>query len=182
MTIPLDRPATASARTGDPRHFRDALSHFCSGITILAAIVDSVPVGLTCQSFFSVSLEPPLVAIAVSKSSTSFPKVRGAPVFSITVLAQSQEHISSAFAHSGTDKWQGITWQPGTFGAPLIDGSLAWLACSVRDVVDAGDHVLVLANVLDLNYEPNAQPLLYFRSEYRNLDHRGREHNGRNDQ
>lgn len=165
--------SNGSTHVNDPQHFREALGHFCSGITVVSALVDSRPVGLTCQSFFSVSLAPPLIAFAVGKTSTSFPKVRDARVFSINVLAQTQRHVSAAFARSGTDKWAGIAWQPGRFGQPLLDGSLAWLECEVRDVHDTGDHVLVVAEVLDLNFDRAGQPLLYFRSRYCGLDPTG---------
>lgn len=153
----------------DPERFRDVLGHFCSGITVLAALEGADPVGFTCQSFFSLSIDPPLVAVAASKTSTSFPRVRAAEVFSVNVLSQAQRAVSASFARSGTDKWAGVRWQPGRFGAPLIENALAWLECRVRDVHDAGDHLLTVAEVLDLDFDRDGAPLLYFRSNYHRL-------------
>lgn len=166
-------PATSDSGTEevtDPRVFRDVLSTFCSGITIIASVVDSAPVGMTCQSFFSVSLDPPLVAFAASKNSKTFPRLRHTSVVSINILSSGQRSVSSAFARSGTDKWAGVDWSVGRYGQPLLTGALASLECRVRDVIDAGDHHLVVASVLDLRVDADQQdPLLYFRSEYRAL-------------
>ena len=148
---------------------RRILAHYCSGLTIVAAVVDGAPVGLTCQSFFSVSLEPPLVALSVGKSSTSFPAIRHASALSINVLAGHQRDVSSAFARSGTDKWRGIDWRPGRYGQPVLHGAIAWFECRIRDIHDAGDHEIVVADVLDLGCDETAEPLLFFRSEYREL-------------
>lgn len=149
--------------------FRQTLGHFCSGITVVASMIDAEPVGLTCQSFFSVSLEPPLVALSVGKASRSFPLLRTAGRFSVNILSHEQRAVSEALAARGKKKWAGIDWSVGRFGQPILAGSLAWLECELRAVHDAGDHHLVVATVLDLDANTYQQPLLYFRSEYREL-------------
>lgn len=153
----------------DSMSLRRALGQFCSGITVVASVVDSIPIGLTCQSFFSLSLEPPLVALAASKSSTSFPLVRARRLFSVNVLADHQRAVSAALAHTGVDKWAGIEWHAGRHGQPILPGSLVSLECRLETVHETGDHYLVVGEVLDLNLGERAQPLLYFRGEYREV-------------
>lgn len=160
-----DRGGTVS----DPAQLRRVLGHFCSGITVIAARVDSRPVGLTCQSFFSVSLDPPLIALAVGRSSTSFPPIRQNKIFSVNVLADHQREVSAALSRAGTDKWSALEWTTGPHDQPILDRALAWLECRIRDIHDAGDHELVIAEVLDLGCDEDAEPLLYFRSGYRTI-------------
>jgi 3-hydroxy-9,10-secoandrosta-1,3,5(10)-triene-9,17-dione monooxygenase reductase component len=88
----------------DPRKFRDALGHYASGITIVGALVNGIPVGFTCQSFCSVSIAPPLVSFCVKKVSTSWPKIRSVGKFSINVLSCDQKELSNKFARSGTER------------------------------------------------------------------------------
>jgi flavin reductase (DIM6/NTAB) family NADH-FMN oxidoreductase RutF len=162
-------PNVAPGSSISNSRFRAALGHFCSGVTVVASVVDASPVGLTCQSFFSVSLEPPLVALSVSKASTSFPAIRAAGLFSVNILTRRQWAIGEALATTATGKWAGVEWRAGRFGQPVLAGSLAWLECELLAVHDAGDHHLVVATVLDLDCDGREQPLLYFRSEYREL-------------
>lgn len=170
--------ATQFPTRTDPATLRRILSHFCSGLTIVSTVVDDVPVGLTCQSFFSVSLEPPLVALSVGKSSTSFPAIRESEVFSVNVLAAHQRHISGAIGRRSADKWRDVDWSPGAYGQPILHGAIAWFECRLRDIHDAGDHEIVVAEVLDLDCDESAEPLLFFRSEYRELISDDRPHHG----
>ena len=143
----------------DERHFRTVLGHFCSGITVLTALVDGAPVGMTCQSFFSVSINPPLVTFCVGRGSTTYPVLRTADGLVVNVLHDTQQHLSNAFARSGTDKWAGVAWTPGdTTGHPVLDGALATLECTVESETDAGDHILVVARVHQLRARPDGNP------------------------
>lgn len=153
----------------DASAFRRTLGHYCSGLIVVAAVADGAPVGMTCQSFFSVSLEPPLVALSVGKSSTSFPTIRQAQTFSISVLAAHQREVSATFARTGADKWRGIDWRPGCHKQPILHGAIAWFECRIRDIHDAGDHEIVVADVLDFACDETAEPLLFFRGEYLEL-------------
>lgn len=151
----------------DASLFRKVLGHFCSGITVLTANIDGKPVGMTCQSFFSVSVDPPMVAFCVGRGSRTFPVLRQADGLVINVLDATQRHLSAGFARSGTDKWRGVEWTPGDVaGHPVLDGALAALECSIAKEVDAGDHVLVLVQVHRLSARQEGTPLLYFRGEY----------------
>jgi flavin reductase (DIM6/NTAB) family NADH-FMN oxidoreductase RutF len=150
--------------------FRETLAHFCSGITIISSLSRGVPVGLTCQSFFSVSLEPPLVAFCVGKKSTTFPTILEVGSCVINVLSESQRELSDNFSRTQSDKWASVSWDGSTHhGLPVLNDALAWFECDIRDSIDAGDHVLVVARVLDFHRRPEARPLLYFQSTYAKL-------------
>ncbi|OLT12775.1 hypothetical protein BJF78_23835 [Pseudonocardia sp. CNS-139] len=161
--------STAHPGSWDEQHFRTVLGHFCSGITVLAACVDGRPVGMTCQSFFSVSVKPPMVAFCVGRSSTTFPVIRSAGGLVVNVLDSAQKELSAAFARSGSDKWAGVRWLPGTTGHPVLAGALAAVECAMESEIDAGDHVLVLARVHRLWARPDGEPLLYFRGRYHTI-------------
>ncbi|MFC3999293.1 flavin reductase family protein [Nocardiopsis sediminis] len=150
----------------DPAHFRDVLGRFCSGITAVTADVDGRPVGLTCQSFMSMSLEPPLVAFAPAITSTSYPSIRETGRFAASVLAESQVQVALSFARSGGDKFADVPWHRGVTGAPLLDGAVAHIECELADEYRVGDHLLVVGKVVALSGHPDAAPLLYFQGSF----------------
>jgi 3-hydroxy-9,10-secoandrosta-1,3,5(10)-triene-9,17-dione monooxygenase reductase component len=152
------------------REFRDVLGHFCSGLTVIAAVVDGQPVGMTCQSFFSVSIDPPLVAMCLGKKSRTFPEIQRVGSLAVTVLSDDQQVISDTLSVSSDDKWLGVSWTPGLVtGHPILEGSLAALECDLERVVDAGDHVLVIGRVRHLSCDSSRSPLLFYRGNYRQL-------------
>ena len=153
---------------GFPAGFRHVLGHFCSGITIVTAVLDGVPVGLTCQSFFSLSLDPPLVAFSPARTSTSYPSIRKAGAFCINVLAEDQKELCRGFARSGTDKWAGVEWRAGPTGSPIIAHSLAWIDCRLETEHEAGDHFLTVGRVIQLE-ATQKRPLLYFHGDFAHL-------------
>ena len=150
----------------DGAHIREVLGHFASGITVITAAVDGAPVGFTCQSFSSLSLDPPMVSFAPSRTSSSWPKIRRAASFCINVLAEDQSDISNAFARSGADKFAGISWSPSTHGAPLIAGATAFLDARLWAEYDGGDHTIVAATVLSLGADSSRPPLMFHRGGY----------------
>lgn len=150
----------------DVARFREVLGHFATGVTVVTATEDAGPVGFTCQAFTSLSLEPPLVALAPGKSSTSWPRIREAGCFCVNILAEDQEAICRDFAVSGGDKFVSVGWRPGANGAPRLTGALAWVECAVLLIHDAGDHELVIGRVTDLGVEHGARPLLYYRGGF----------------
>jgi 3-hydroxy-9,10-secoandrosta-1,3,5(10)-triene-9,17-dione monooxygenase reductase component len=156
----------------DRERFRQALGHFATGVTVVTALEDGEPVGFTCQAFFSLSLDPPLVALAAAKSSTSWPRIARAGAFCVNVLGEDQEAIGRIFAVSAADtgdKFAGVEWRPGALGAPVLEGCLAWVECEVGIVHDAGDHELVTGRVGDLGIGRGG-PLLFYRGTYRRLE------------
>lgn len=155
----------------EPLRFREALGHYASGITVITSQIEEEPVGFTCQSFYSVSMSPPLVSFSVMAGLASYPRIRQAGRFAVNILSGEQVGISNQFARRGTDKWQGVQWQASPLGNPIIAGSLHWLDCEIHAEHVAGDHLIVIGEVKALNLQQTAatQPLLYFKGQYRNL-------------
>jgi len=159
--------ASQAAVTIDQAEFRSVLSDFASGVVVITAMMDGRPVGFTCQSFFSLSLDPPLVAMAPGRSSTSWPKIVKAERLCVNVLAADQEALARVFAVSGGDKFEGVGWAapsaPG--GGPRLHGALAWIDCVVEQVHEGGDHFLVIAAVLGV-VAGQGSPLLFYRGGF----------------
>lgn len=151
--------------------FRRVLSHFCSGVVVITALDGSTPIGLTCQSFSALSLDPPLVQFSPARSSTTWPRIRAAGRFAVNILGRHQEDVSRTFAISGADKFAGVGWYAGRHGVPLLTGAVAHIECRLASVYPGGDHEIVIGAVLGLSAsEQDTDPLLYFRSRYRRLD------------
>jgi flavin reductase (DIM6/NTAB) family NADH-FMN oxidoreductase RutF len=148
--------------------FKTVMSRFATGVTIVTAIEESVPVGFTCQSFLSLSMDPPLVALAPAKTSTSWPRIRRAGAFCVNVLSDSQTDLCRAFSLSGADKFEGVDWRPGTSGAPVLAGSLAWIECELQLAHDAGDHELVIGRLISLGVG-SGSPLIFYGSSFVSL-------------
>lgn len=132
----------------DPRALRDAFGAFMTGVTVTTTKdEDGAPRGFTANSFTSVSLDPPLLLVCLSKTSSNLAAFRGAEGFAVNVLAETQQEIANTFASKVAERFATIDWRDGPLGAPLIDGSAAWFDCSLRDAIDAGDHVILLGEV-----------------------------------
>ena len=149
----------------DQARFREVLGHFATGVTIVTASEDGVPVGFSCQSFAALSLDPPMVILAPAKSSTSWPRIAQAGSFCVNILGQHQESVCRAFAVSGGNKFDGVDWTPGVTGSPLIDGSLATLECTLGAIFEGGDHEIVTGHVVDMEIGKGS-PLLFYRSGF----------------
>jgi flavin reductase (DIM6/NTAB) family NADH-FMN oxidoreductase RutF len=145
--------------------FRTVLGHFASGVVVVTGRGPDGPAGFTCQSFFSLSLDPLLVAFAPSLTSTSWPPIEATGACTINVLAEEQEAYARSFARSGTDKFAGVGWTPGSTGGARLEGSLAWLDCTIEDVRDGGDHRIVVARVVELG-TGHGEPLLFYRGGF----------------
>ena len=132
-------PATDTAPI-DARLFRDTLGHYASGITVISGLEADEPVGFTCQSFYSVSIDPPLVSFSVMLTSTTYPRIKQSGRFAVNVLAHDQLHVSNQFARKGTDKWAGIEWSPAASGNPVIQDTLMWVDCELWN--EAADRLI----------------------------------------
>jgi len=148
------------------RKFRDVLGRFCTGVTVVTSMSSGRPVGMTCQSFSSVSLDPPLVLFCPAKSSRAWPQIQRAGFFCVNLLSHDQLDLSNGFAAKGTDKFAGVSWRPSATGAPLLDGVLGWVDCTIYAVHEAGDHYVVIGRVMDLGVEDAPHPLLFYRGRY----------------
>ncbi len=167
------RPGEDVAVHDDPeavaaaRRFRDVLGRFASGVTVVTAVSGGEPVGMTCQSFSSVSLDPPLVMFIPAKSSRAWPLIQRAGRFCVNFLAAGQADLSNQMASRGSDKFAGVSWSPTeATGSPLLDGVLGYVDCAVHNVYEAGDHYVVIGRVLDLATTDVEDALLFYRGKY----------------
>ena len=168
--LPLDAdPANelaSDSSTIDPRDFRNALGTYATGVTIItAAGADGKPYGLTCNSFASVSLNPPLVLWSLVLYSSSLSVFQNASHFAVNVLGASQQALSNKFAKSSEDKFAGVEWTPGVGNAPLLKDSVANFQCRAVNRYYGGDHVIFLGAVEAYEYNRN-EPLLFARGGY----------------
>jgi flavin reductase (DIM6/NTAB) family NADH-FMN oxidoreductase RutF len=150
----------------DPAHFRRVLGGFASGVTVVtapAAEGGSGPAGFACQSFASLSLEPPLVSFMVGRTSTTWPRIARAGVFCVNVLTAYQGELCRAFAVSGADKFAGASHSPAPVtGSPLLEGVAAWIDCEIHAVHTGGDHLIVVGRVRALDAaEEGPGPLIF---------------------
>ena len=150
----------------DPAVMRDVLRHFASGVTVVTATTAAGPIGFTCQSFSSLSLDPPLVVIAPARTSTTWPRLREIGRFCVNVLAEGQDAVSQNFARSVRDKFAGVPWTPSEHGSPVLAGIVAWIDGQLWAEYDGGDHTIAVARVLDLGAHPGRRPLLFHRGAY----------------
>lgn len=154
----------------DARTLRDAMGCFATGITIVTAVApDGTPVGLTANSFTSVSLDPPLLLVCIANTAGTAPVLREASHFGVNVLQTSQQQTSNRFAGKGEDRFAATPWGPGEQGVPLLDGSLVSFECCTHAVHEGGDHFILVGEVTRAQFEPRRDPLLYFRGKYRRL-------------
>ncbi|PSO16068.1 flavin reductase family protein [Bradyrhizobium sp. MOS003] len=150
----------------DPRDFRNALGTYATGVTIItAAAPDGKPYGLTCNSFASVSLNPPLVLWSLVVYSSSLTIFQNASHFTVNVLGASQQALATKFAKSSDDKFTGVDWTPGLGGAPVLAESVANFQCRSVNRYYGGDHVIFLGAVEAYTYGAK-EPLLFARGTF----------------
>lgn len=149
----------------DPVEFRHVLGHLATGVTVLTAYGEDGPVGMAANSVASVSLEPPLVLFCPAKSSTTWPSLRAAGKFCVNVMSGHHAELTRRFAMKDLDRFTGLDYVDSPAG-PALDEAVAWIQCSLRDEHDAGDHSIVVADVLELEAFDERDPLLFFRGRY----------------
>lgn len=169
----------------DPAEFRSVLGNFASGVTIITARAEQAeqggaprpdltpgpapgPAGFACQSFASLSLDPPLVTFMVARTSTTWPRIARTGSFCVNILGADQGPLCRAFAVSGADKFAGVDHDPAPVsGAPRLAGAAAWLDCTIQAVHTGGDHLIVIGRVDALGAaEGEAAPLLFHRGRF----------------
>ncbi|WP_458244390.1 flavin reductase family protein [Streptomyces sp. MAI_2237] len=156
----------------DPAGFRRVLGNFATGVTVITAPAgpgEDTPAGFACQSFSSLSLDPPLVAFMVGRTSTTWPRIARAGVFCVNVLSAGQGELCRSFAVSGADKFAGVAHDPAPVsGSPRLAGALAWIDCTVHAVHTGGDHLIVVGRVEALGTgDEESEPLLFHRGHFR---------------
>jgi flavin reductase (DIM6/NTAB) family NADH-FMN oxidoreductase RutF len=154
----------------DAATFRTVLGHFATGVAVVTAMEGDEPVGMACNSFTSVSLEPPLVLFCAAKASTTWPRMQPARTWAANILGEDGEEVCRLFAQKGADRFAGLAYTRGRSGSPILRDALAFVDCETVDEHDAGDHLIVVGRVLELGYQSEGKPLLFYRGGYGRFD------------
>lgn len=153
----------------EPAALRRAFAHYPTGVAVVTAQGASGPLSLVVTSFVSVSLSPVLVAFCASRTSTTWPLIAATSHCCVNVLSESQQALCKQLAAKGTDRFDGVAHRPTANGAPILDGVVAWFDCRIMEARPAGDHELVLLEVLAHDSTPELEPLVFHRSGYRSF-------------
>ncbi len=154
----------------DVGEFRAALGCYPTGVIIMTGLADDGEcIGLTINSFTSVSLDPPLVSVCLARTASSFETLQMSRGFVLNVLRGDQRDISSRFAKTGVDKWRGVDYRQGINGVPVLAPNLAAFQCSQYAEHDAGDHIIVIGRVEAVEYDAGAIPLVFHQGGYSRL-------------
>ncbi|RHX84267.1 flavin reductase family protein [Leptospira stimsonii] len=149
--------------------FKNALSHFPSGVTVITYSHQGKQSGLTVSSFSSLSLNPPFVLFCLQKNIASHDPIRSEGKFVVNILAQGQDSLSNQFASGKTDKHaliEELQCKKGELGLPILPGTLSYIECEVDQFVDGGDHSIVIGRVISAGADDSLRPLLYYRRNY----------------
>ena len=154
----------------DAREFRRALGCFATGITVVTtASRDAGMVGITANSFNSVSLDPPLVLFSLDRRAYSLAAFHGAGQFAINVLSGNQRQLAVIFATPMIDKWDNVHYELWDTGCPILTDALANFECKTQHIYDGGDHLIFVGRVRKMRFAQEGEPLLYFRGGYRHI-------------
>ncbi|MGW9264681.1 flavin reductase family protein [Gordonia terrae] len=140
--------------------FRDAMAHMCAPVSVITTMDGDRPHGTTVSAVMSLSVDPLLITVALADTSESLRHIRGAASFGVNVLDAAQEDIALRFATKGDDKFDAVDWSLAT-GVPRISGAAVWIACTLAEVVQGGDHALLFGSVVDVERDSGAAPLTY---------------------
>jgi flavin reductase (DIM6/NTAB) family NADH-FMN oxidoreductase RutF len=164
---PVTPPTQAQPPSFSSQEFRAALGMFATGVTIVTArTADGGVIGLTANSFNSVSLDPPLVLWSLAQAAGSLPVFRAGSHYAINILAKDQKALAERFALKGADRWNGVQFVEGAGGAPLLEGAAATFECFNRSRYEEGDHVIFVGEVERCSWRRGASPLLFHGGRY----------------
>jgi 3-hydroxy-9,10-secoandrosta-1,3,5(10)-triene-9,17-dione monooxygenase reductase component len=168
MGVTTTSPKADAGHPGpSPKEMRHAMGAFASGVTVVAGFDDGEPVGFACQSFASVSLEPPLVLFCADHRGRTWPRIRESGRFDVSVLAEEQDDLCARFGSGTGRKFEGLTWHESPWGTPVLDGVLLRVHCAVHQVHVAGDHDVVIGRVLAIDGpDDDPAPMIFFRGKF----------------
>ena len=154
--------------------FRQIMSRFVTGVTVVTTCHHHEIHGLTCNAFCSISLSPPTVLVSISTNTRTERLMRQSKVLAVNVLSHSQTDLSNRFAGRHKDKeadrFEGFEWKTAVTGAPIFEDTQAYLDCKIVNAFETGDHTLYVAEVLDSGVHDGQCPLVFYRSQYMTLD------------
>ncbi len=153
----------------DPKHFRNALGSFPTGVTVVTTLdANGNKVGMTANSFNSVSLEPMLVLWSIAKNANAFDAFNGSKHFAIHILNEQQQQVSNQFATKGIDRFEGIDYHSGLGNIPVLNDYCAVFECEIEHRYDGGDHVILVGRVQDFD-QKEISPLVFHAGRYTQL-------------
>lgn len=164
-------PIVRTTQVFDPARLRSVFGVFPTGVTTVAALADGEPVGLTANSFTSVSLDPALVSICIARGSRTWPRLSQLARLGISILSGRQEHIGRQLAMRRERRFDGLDWRVTDSGAVLLEGASGWIEASIDQQIEAGDHLIVVLAVHDLDADHDLRPLVFHGGAYRQLPH-----------
>ncbi|MFD1810828.1 flavin reductase family protein [Rhodococcus gannanensis] len=154
----------------DQASLREVFGHVPSGVVAVCAELDGLRVGLAASTFVPVSLDPPLVAFCVQNTSTTWPRLQGAPRIGVSVLGENHDRAARTLAAKTGDRFEGLVTETADGGAVFVDGASVWLDTSVEQQVPAGDHAVVILRVHEARLRSGVEPIVFHRSRFRRLD------------
>lgn len=166
MTVTIDKTGSTQI---DGRELRDAYGTFPSGVVAVGAQVGGQLVGIAASSFTSISLDPALVSFSVAKTSNTWPALRDAGALGVSVLADHHDVLCRQLAGPAEQRFDGLVLRTSCGGAVLLDEAVATFTCSLYEEVDAGDHVIALLQVQEVQAEPERPPLVFHKSGFQRL-------------
>ncbi|WP_342659843.1 Flavin-dependent monooxygenase, reductase subunit HsaB [Rhodococcus ruber] len=161
-------PSTADAPS--PEDMRRVMGQFATGVTVVTGLDDEGPVGFACQSFASVSLEPPLILFCADHRGRAWPRIRATGRFSVNVLREDQSDLCARFGSSRGRKYEDLAWEVSRWGTPALPDVLMRVHAEVHDVHVAGDHDVIIGRVLELDTVCEERPMVFFRGRF-GIDH-----------
>ncbi|CRK57820.1 Nitrilotriacetate monooxygenase component B [Alloactinosynnema sp. L-07] len=165
-TSHLVTQADPEPRAPTPDELRRAMSAFAAGVTVVTGLDEDGPVGFACQSFASVSLDPPLILFCADHRGRAWPRIRAAGRFTVNVLAERQEDLCARFGSSRGAKYDGLDWAVSCWGTPTLRDVLLRVHAEVYDVHVAGDHDVVLGRVLEVELLAEERPMIFYRGGF----------------
>ncbi|MEM6634649.1 MAG: flavin reductase family protein [Pseudomonadota bacterium] len=160
---------TRDTTTFAPRELRDVLGRFATGVAVVTTCGEaSLPVGMTINSFASVSLDPPEVLWSIARSAPSRKDFFTYGAFAVNVMSDADKESTIQFARPSDDKFSGIAWRPGLRGIPVLDAAIATLECETKQIIPCGDHDIIVGSVRAIDGR-DGQPLVFFRGEFLSL-------------
>jgi flavin reductase (DIM6/NTAB) family NADH-FMN oxidoreductase RutF len=153
-----------------PDLYRRVCAQFSTGITVITARDENGhPHGMTVNSFTSVSLDPPLVLVSIDLRNAILGHFLTSAYFAVNILAEDQQELSRRFSSASENRFHGVDWHPAESGVPLLEGALAYIECAVTQVMELGDHSVLIGEVRHAEYRAG-KPLIFFDSSYRALE------------
>jgi 3-hydroxy-9,10-secoandrosta-1,3,5(10)-triene-9,17-dione monooxygenase reductase component len=149
----------------DITHYKEVVGHYVTGVVVITALTSEGPVGFTCQTFSSLSLDPILISFAAKSAGRSWLRIREADAVGFNMLAADQADLARVFATSGIDKFADVRWSKAPHGSPLLEGAIAHLEGQILSVTTHGDHDFAVVSI-DYVQADAGSPLLYYRGDF----------------